>query len=99
MINNIEDGWIEDRYYQRIVFISAKECDFNKAKFKEVVEHELMDNIRLITDIQEGYYRIKKSDDYEKEEYGEYCWQPCKKGKGAVLYYFAGIEFVGGKEE
>ena len=93
MMNPIGEGWIGDKYYQHVAYISAKECDFNKTKFKETVEEEIMDKINILTDIQEGYYRIKKSNDWEYEEYGEYCYYPCEKGKGAVLIYFAGFEF------
>ena len=95
MINPIGDGWIGDKYYQgRVAYISAKECGFDKSNFKEVVEREIMDKINLVTDIQECYYRIKKSNDWEYDEFGEYCYQPCKKGKGAILIYFGGFEFV-----
>lgn len=27
-------------------------------------------------------------------EFGEYCYVPCEKGKGAVLYYFAAYEII-----
>lgn len=53
-----------------------------------------MDNVELLTDIQEGYYRIKKSDFFERSEYGEYCYVPCTKGKGATLYYYAGYKII-----
>lgn len=96
MIAVKQTGWIGDIYYNNIAYAPAKKC--GKEKFKEFVEKELEDKITLLTDIQEGYYRIKKAEKYsiEEEEYGEYFYTPCNKGRGATLYYFAGFEF---KEE
>ena len=53
-----------------------------------------MEKVQLITDIQEGYYRIQKSDFFASSEYGEYCYMPCEKGRGATLYYFAAYEII-----
>ena len=71
-----------------------KDCDNNKENFKKVLQEELMEEVKLITDIQEGYYRIQKSDFFASSEYGEYCYMPCKKGRGATLYYFAAYENI-----
>lgn len=100
MMNPLQHGWINDKFYNYIVFLPAKDCNFNKDNLKNEAEKELMDNIKLITEIEEGYYRLKKSnkDSYEYEEYGEYCYMPCEKGRGAILYYFAAIEFVKGAD-
>ncbi|MBQ9659171.1 MAG: hypothetical protein IJV31_10505 [Clostridia bacterium] len=97
MMNLENPVWINDIYYVRGCFLKAKDCNFNKDKFQKEVEKELEFKINLITPIQQGYYRIKKNDDFERGEYGEYCYMPCEKGKGAVLYYYAGFEIRGGK--
>lgn len=71
-------------------FISAKECGNNKDNFLKVLKEELMDdNIELAGEVEEGYYRIKRSDEWERDELGEYCWAPTQKGRGATLFYMA----------
>ena len=83
--------WIGNVFYNRVGFIKAKDCKFNKDNFQKELEKELEFDVKLLTSIEEGYYRVKKSTDWEYEEYGEYCYVPCEKGKGAVLYYYAGF--------
>ena len=61
--------------------------------YENELEKELMDDIELITEIQEGYYRVQRTEENLVDEYGEYCYMPCQKGKGAVLYYFAAYKF------
>lgn len=58
-----------------------------------------MDKVELLTDVQEGYFRHVKSGFWEKSEFGDYCYKPCSKGKGATLYYFAGIKLGWEKED
>lgn len=88
--------WINDKYYNTVGCLKAEYCDNNKEKFKEVLQEELMEKVGLITDIQEGYYRISRSEEgsYEEYEFGEYHYKPCEKGKGATLYYFAAYEII-----
>ncbi len=75
-------------------FISAKECENNKDNFLKVLREELMDDdIELLEEVREGYYRIKKSDEWERDEIGEYCWTPTQKGRGATLFYMADWKF------
>lgn len=88
-------GNIEEKYYDRIFFISAKECKYNKRKFLKEFREEVGKNTKLLTKVQEGYYRIKKSakNSWEEEEFGEYYIGSSEKGRGACLYYFAGFEY------
>ena len=51
------------------------------------------DNIELAGEVEEGYYRIKRSDEWERDELGEYCWTPTQKGRGATLFYMADWKF------
>ena len=95
MMSLINEGWIENKFYYEIGYIKAKDCDFNKDNFKNEFEKEAMDKIELLTDVQEGYFRCVKSGFWEKSEFGDYCYKPCSKGKGATLYYFAGIKLGG----
>lgn len=75
-------------------FISAKECENNKDNFLKILKEELMDdNIELAGEVEEGYYRIKRSDEWERDELGEYCWTPTQKGRGATLFYMADWKF------
>lgn len=92
MMNISQFYWIGDTYYDKVGFLKAKDCEFKKENLKKELEKELMENIELITEIQEGYYRIQKSDEFARYEYGEYCYMPCNKEKGATLYYFAAYE-------
>ncbi|MCI8309082.1 MAG: hypothetical protein HFJ45_02500 [Clostridia bacterium] len=94
MIRTTNEAWINDKYYYEVGFLRAKDCNNDKTNFKKSLQEELGENIELITDIQEGYYRIQKSDFFASSEYGEYCYMPCEKGKGATLYYFAAYELV-----
>lgn len=89
MMNITQFCWIDGTYYNTVGFIKAKDCEFKKENLKSELEKELMENIELITEIQEGYYRVQKSSEFERGEFGEYCYMPCEKGKGAVLYYYA----------
>lgn len=92
-------GTIQDKYYNNIFFITAKECKYNKRKFLKELREEAGKNTRLLTKVQEGYYRIKRSakNSWEEDEFGEYYIGPAEKGRGACLYYFAGFEYL--KEE
>ena len=90
--------WIENTLYNNVGILPAKDCKFNKDNFKKTLEKELEDKVKLLTDIQEGYYRIQKSDFFDKAEYGDYCYKPCEKDRGATLYYYAGFEYIGGTE-
>lgn len=77
-------------------FVPAKNCKFDKNNFKKELERETGENIKIISEIQEDYYRIKKSskDSWEEYEFGEYYYGKSKKGKGACLTYFAAFEYV-----
>lgn len=94
MIRITNEMWINDKYYHTVGCLRAKDCDNNKENFKKVLQNELMEEVKFITDIQEGYYRIQKSDFFASSEYGEYCYMPCEKGRGATLYYFAAYETI-----
>ena len=89
MMNISQSAWVKDKYYEYVGFIKAKDCNLKKENFKTKLEKELMYKIELITEIQEGYYRVQRTEENLVDEYGEYCYMPCEKGKGAVLYYFA----------
>jgi hypothetical protein len=91
MINTIGEGYIGDKYYSQIVYIPAKVCDFSKHKFEEIAIEEV-GSIELTSDICEGYYRCVRTNEFERDIYGDYCYRSCEKGRGAVLYYFAGFE-------
>ena len=96
MMCTTNEAWINDTYYRKVGFIQAKQCKFNKANFEEELKKELESNIVLKTEICEGYYRICKSEvgSLEEWEFGEYHYKPCKKGKGATLYYYAAYEIL-----
>ena len=84
MMRITNEMWINDKFYHTVGCLRAKDCDNDKENFEKILQEELMENIKLVTDIQEGYYRIKKSDFFDMSEFGEYCYVPCEKGKGAV---------------
>lgn len=89
MIGVDGSGYVGEFYYDKVAYLPAKWCDFNKDNFEKVAKEELGD-IKIITEVQEQYYRCVKADEYY--DLGEYCYKPCKKGKGATLYYYAGYE-------
>ena len=85
------DDWINDKGYATVGYVKASECNYDKSKFKEELEKGIGENINLLTDIKEQYYRCVKSDDID---YGEYIYKPCEKSRGASLYYYAGFEEI-----
>lgn len=89
-------GTIEEKYYDNIFFITARECKYNKRKFLKELREEAGKNAKLLTKVQEGYYRIKRSSkgSWEENEFGDYYLGPCEKERGASLYYFAGFEYI-----
>jgi hypothetical protein len=94
MMRITNEMWINDKHYHTVGCLRAKDCNNNKDSFKKILQEELMEDIELITDIQAGYYRIQKSDFFASSEYGEYCYMPCEKGRGATLYYFAAYQII-----
>ena len=91
MIRVDGSGWIGDTYYDNVAYLPAKFCEYNPENFEKEVKVELGD-VKIITEVYEGYYRCVRSDEFSRQEYGDYCYAPCEKGKGATLYYFAAYE-------
>ena len=94
MMNISQSYWIGDTYHDKVGFLKAKDCNFKKENLQKELENELMEKIELITEVQEGYFRVQRTEEFMVDEYGEYCYMPCNKGKGATLYYFAAYKTI-----
>jgi hypothetical protein len=84
------NAWI-DYKFEQVTFIKAKECDFVKANFNQVLQADDPDKV-AISSIGEMYMKHRLGGD--DDEYGKHYWGECdSQERGASLHYYAKIGY------
>lgn len=86
----VGEGWINDKL-RPVVYIKAKDCDFDKNKFIELLAKH--DGKRPVSEIHEVHikHRVGYHHDYGDSGY----WQVCSPSeRGASLHYYAETEWI-----